>query len=94
MKADKTIKNQIEETRQQKIIATAKFFFTQKAYSTYKTWDVQQYNDNNPSLVNYYFHNKERMFNKVIFRNVMILFNTLNPVLNDRKRQLPKKLSI
>lgn len=92
MKAEKTIRNQIEETRQQKIIAAAKFFFTQKAYSTYRTWDVREYNDNNPSLVNYYFHNKERIFNKIIFQNVIVLFNTLNPVMDDMKKTAAEKI--
>lgn len=92
MKAEKTIRNQIEETRQQKIIAAAKFFFTLKAYNTNKTWDVRQYNDNNTSLANYYFHNKERIFNEVIFRNMILIFNTLDPVLNDRKKTAAEKI--
>ncbi|PBJ07991.1 TetR/AcrR family transcriptional regulator [Flavobacterium sp. ACN6] len=92
MKAEKTIRTYMEETRQQKIIAAAKFFFTLKDYSSYKTWDISSYNETNPSLVNYYFHNKTRIFNKVIFQNVMVLFNTLHEVLDDRKKTAVEKI--
>lgn len=91
MKAEKNIRNHIEEVRQQKVIAAAKFFFKQKDYSTYKIWDVRPVDDSNLSVVNYYFHNKERIFNKLIYQNTIALFNILQPILSDREKTAIEK---
>lgn len=87
----KTIRNHIEEVRQHKVIAAVQFFFKQKDYSTFKIWDFRQENDSNLSIVNYYFHDKERIFNKLICQNTIALFNTLQPVLSDREKTAVEK---
>lgn len=92
MKAEKTIRNHIEEIRQQKIIAASKFFFKQKTYVSHKVWDVRKENDGSALLTNYYFNNKQKVLQKVIVQNTIMLFNVLAPVLNSREKTVIQKI--
>ncbi|STO18972.1 transcriptional repressor BetI [Flavobacterium hibernum] len=92
MKAEKTIRNHIEEIRQQKIIAASRFFFKQKNYASHKVWDVRKENDGSALLTNYYFNNKQKVLQKVIVQNTIMLFNVLAPVLNSREKTVIQKI--
>lgn len=92
MKAEKTIRNHIEEIRQQKILAASKFFFKQKNYVSHKVWDVRKENDGSVLLTNYYFNNKQKVLQKVIVQNTIMLFNVLAPVLNSREKTVIQKI--
>lgn len=92
MKAEKTIRNHIEEIRQQKIIAASRFFFKQKNYASHKVWDVRKENDGSSFLTNYYFNNKQKVLQKVIVQNTIMLFNVLAPVLNSREKTVIQKI--
>jgi hypothetical protein len=92
MRTEKSIRGHIETVRKQKVIAAAKLFFKLKAYVSHEIRDIRKESSGKEWLVNYYFHSKQKVMEKVIVQNTLLLFNTLAPVLNDSEKTVIQKI--
>jgi AcrR family transcriptional regulator len=79
---------------EEKIKKAAGMLFNQKGYSATRTRDIAAEAGITLALLNYYFRNKEKLFEVIMLENVQKFMHGVVPVFNDEKASLEEKLEL
>jgi AcrR family transcriptional regulator len=77
-----------------KIKAAARVVFHRKGFAATRTRDIAKEADINLALLNYYFTSKEKLFELIMLETLVLFFQTLGTVFNDKTTTLEKKIEL
>lgn len=78
-------------TTEEKIKLAARNVFHQKGFAATRTRDIAEASGINLALLNYYFHNKAKLFELIMTETLSGFFQNLLLILNNEKTSLEKK---
>jgi AcrR family transcriptional regulator len=90
----KKAKKSPEPNTEAKIKAAARFVFHQKGFAATRTRDIAKEAKMNLALLNYYFTNKEKLFELVMLETLGSFFQAMGLVFNDESTSLEKKIEL
>jgi AcrR family transcriptional regulator len=79
---------------EEKIKNAARKLFTQKGYSAVKTRDIAAESGINLALLNYYFRNKQKLFEIIMLENLERLKEGVLLIMNDKTTMFDQKIDL
>jgi AcrR family transcriptional regulator len=83
-----------DSNTESKIKAAARIVFHKKGFAATRTRDIATEAGMNLALLNYYFKNKQKLFELVMLETLTSFFQTIGTVFNDENTTLEKKIQL
>jgi AcrR family transcriptional regulator len=90
----KNVRKSPDPNTETKIKAAARSVFHKKGFAGARTRDIAREADMNLALLNYYFKNKESLFELIMLETLVSFFQSMGLVFNDVTTSLEKKIEL
>jgi AcrR family transcriptional regulator len=88
-----TDKSKSQET-EGRIKEAAREVFLAKGPANARSWEIANLAGTNPALINYYFRNKDKLYQIVMLEELAVFLRTIVPIVSDRSTSLEKKIEL
>src|SRR4051812_24927505 len=83
-----------DSNTESKIKTAARIIFHKKGFTGTRTRDIAKQANINLALLNYYFKSKEKLFELIVIETLMVFYQGMEIVLNDKTTTLDKKIQL
>jgi AcrR family transcriptional regulator len=90
----KKAKKTVDSTTEEKIKEAARKVFTRKGYAAARTRDIAEEAGINLALLNYYFRSKEKLFDIIMFDNMIHFLGGVKEVLDNTETSFQEKTEL